>query len=35
MRDAERLGVRNWKSSAKGRDGWRRPLESGKTLHRL
>jgi hypothetical protein len=28
MRDAERLGVRN-------RDGWRRLLESAKTLHGL
>jgi hypothetical protein len=24
MRDAERLGVRDWKSKAKDRDGWRR-----------
>jgi hypothetical protein len=24
IRDAERLGVRNWKSEAKNRDGWRR-----------
>jgi len=29
MRDAERLGVRNWRSKAKDRDGWRRLLESG------
>ena len=35
MRDAERLGVRNWKSKAKDRDGWRRLLESAKTLHGL
>ena len=35
MRDAERLGVRNWKSKAKDRDGWRRLLESAKTQHRL
>jgi len=35
MRDEERLGVRNWKSKAKDRDGWRRLLESGKTLHGL
>jgi hypothetical protein len=33
IRDAERLGVRNWKS--KDRDGWRRLLESAKTLHGL
>ena len=33
MRDAERLGVRNWKSKAKDRDGWKRLLESAKTLH--
>jgi len=35
IRDAERLGVRNWKSKAKDRDGWRRLLESAKTLHVL
>ena len=35
MRDAERLGVRNWRSRAKDRDGWRRLLESAKTLHGL
>jgi len=35
MRDAERLGVRNWKSKAKDRDGWRRLLVSAKTVHRL
>jgi len=33
MRDAERLGVRNWKRKANDRDGWRRLLESAKTLH--
>ena len=32
MRDAERLGVRNWRSKAKDRVGWRRLLESAKTL---
>jgi hypothetical protein len=35
MRDAERLGVRNWRNKAKDRDGWRRLLESAKTLHGL
>jgi len=35
MRDAERLGVRNWRSKTKDRDGWRRLLESAKTLHGL
>jgi hypothetical protein len=35
MRDAERLGVRNWKIKTKDRDGWRRLLESAKTLHGL
>ena len=35
MRDAERLGVRNWRIEAKDRGGWRRLLESAKTLHEL
>jgi hypothetical protein len=35
MRDADRLGVRNWKRKAKDRDGWKRLLESAKTLHGL
>ena len=35
MRDAERLGVRNWRIKAKDRDSWRRLLESAKTLHGL
>jgi hypothetical protein len=35
IRDAERLGVRNWRIKAKDRDGWRRLLESAKTLHGL
>jgi len=35
MRDAERLGVRNWRIKAKDRDGWRRLFESAKALHRL
>jgi hypothetical protein len=35
MRDAERLRVRNWRIKAKDRDGWRRLLESGKTVHVL
>jgi hypothetical protein len=34
-RDAERLGVRNWRIKARDRDGWRRLLESAKTLHGL
>jgi hypothetical protein len=33
MRDAERLGVRNWRMKVKDRVGWRRLLESAKTLH--
>jgi hypothetical protein len=35
MRDADRLGVRNWRIKAKDRDGWRRLLESAKTVHGL
>jgi hypothetical protein len=35
MRDVERLGVRNWRNKAKDSDGWRRLLESAKTLHGL
>jgi hypothetical protein len=35
MRDAERLGVRNWWNNARDRDGWRRLLESARTLHGL
>jgi len=35
MRDAERLEVGNWKIKAKDRDGWRRLLESAKTLQGL
>jgi hypothetical protein len=35
MRDAERLGVRDWTTRARDRDGWRRLLESAKTLHGL
>ena len=31
MRDAEKLGVRNWRIKAKDRDGWRRLLELAKT----
>jgi len=33
MKDAEKLGVRNWR--ARDRDDWRRLLESAKTLHGL
>jgi hypothetical protein len=32
-KDAEKLGVRNWKARAKDRDDWRRLLEWAKTLH--
>jgi hypothetical protein len=35
MRDAERLGVRNWRIKVKDRGGWRWLLESAKTLHRV
>jgi hypothetical protein len=34
-KDAERLGVRNWRIKARNRDVWRRLLESAKTLHGL
>jgi hypothetical protein len=34
-KDAERLGVRNWRIKARDRDGWRRLLASAKTLHEL
>jgi hypothetical protein len=34
-RDAERLGVGNWRIKARDRDGWWRFLESAKTLHGL
>jgi hypothetical protein len=35
MRDAEKLGIRNWRIKARDRNGWRRLLESAKTLHEL
>jgi len=35
MRVAERLGVRNWRSKAKDRNGRRRLLESARTLYGL
>jgi hypothetical protein len=35
MRDAEKMGVSNWRSKAKDRDGWRRLLESAKILRGL
>jgi hypothetical protein len=35
MRDAEMLGIRNWRAKAMGRDVWRHILESAKTLHGL
>jgi len=34
-RDADRLGVGNWRIKARDRDGWRRFLESAKTQHGL
>jgi hypothetical protein len=36
-KDAEKLGVRNWRARARARDrdDWRRLLESAKTLHGL
>ena len=35
MRDEEKLGIRNWRTTARDRDGWRRLLESAMTLHGL
>ena len=35
MRDAEKLGIRNWRTKVRERDGWRRLLQSAKTLHGL
>ena len=35
MKDAERLGVRNWRTKARDRGGWRCLLESAKTLRGL
>jgi len=35
MKDAEKLGVRNWRVRARDRDDWRRLLQSAKTLHGL
>jgi hypothetical protein len=35
MRDAERLGVRKWKSKAKERNSRRQLLESAKIMHGL
>jgi histone acetyltransferase (RNA polymerase elongator complex component) len=35
MRDAERLGLRNWRIRARERDGWRCILELAKNLHGL
>jgi hypothetical protein len=35
MKGAEGLGIRNWRIKARDRDGWRRILESAKTLHGL
>jgi hypothetical protein len=34
-KDAERLGVRNWRIKARDRNVWRRLLESAKTVHGL
>jgi hypothetical protein len=33
--DAKRLGVRNWRTKARDRDGWRHFLQSAKTQHGL
>ena len=35
MRDAAKLGIRNWRTKARDRDGWRRLPESAKTLRGL
>jgi hypothetical protein len=35
MRAVERLGIGNWMTEARDRDGWRRILVSAKTLHGL
>jgi len=35
MRDAEKLGVKNWRFKAKERNSRRQLLESAKTLHGL
>jgi len=35
MKDAEKLGVRNWRARTRDRDNRRRFLESAKTLHGL
>jgi hypothetical protein len=35
MKDAEKLGFRNWRTMVTDRDGWRHLLESAKTLHGL
>jgi len=34
-KDAEKLGVRNWRVRGRDRDDWRWLLESAKTLHGL
>jgi hypothetical protein len=34
-RDAESLGITNWRIKARERDGWRRLLQSAKNLHGL
>jgi len=34
-KEAEKLGVRNWRARDRDRDDWRRLLESAKTLHGL
>ena len=34
-KEAENLGVRNWRARVRDRDEWRRLLESAKTLHGL